>query len=82
MTPSLANIDISAECSPSIAAISEMMTICGKYAWWRGSPASHRDLQVLQELLGLAGTETIQIYTHLDTFLLRQMMPELHTLNE
>lgn len=42
----------------------------------------HRDIRVLQELLDLAGSETIQIYTHLDTSLLRQIVREPHPLNE
>ena len=59
ITRALANIEILAECPSPITAISEMMMLCGKLAWWRVSSVSHRDLQVLQELLGLAGTETI-----------------------
>jgi hypothetical protein len=59
ITLSLANIEILAECPSPITAISEMMMLCRKLAWWRVPSVSHRDLQVLQELLGLAGTETI-----------------------
>ena len=40
------------------------------------------DLRVLQELLGHAGIETTQIYTHLDTSRLRQMVQDLHPLNQ
>jgi integrase/recombinase XerD len=40
------------------------------------------DLRVLQELLGHAGIETAQIYTHLDTSRLHQMVRDLHPLNE
>jgi integrase/recombinase XerD len=40
------------------------------------------DLRVLQELLGHAGIETTQIYTHLDTSRLHQMVGDLHPLNE
>jgi integrase/recombinase XerD len=40
------------------------------------------DLRVLQELLGHAGIETTQIYTHLDTTRLHQMVRDLHPLNE
>ncbi|SCZ12645.1 tyrosine recombinase [Microvirga guangxiensis] len=39
------------------------------------------DLRVLQELLGHAGIETTQIYTHLDTSRLHQMVQDLHPLN-
>jgi integrase/recombinase XerD len=39
------------------------------------------DLRVLQELLGHAGIETTQIYTHLDTSRLHQMIHDLHPLN-
>ena len=34
------------------------------------------------ELLGHAGIETTQIYTHLDTSRLHQMVRDLHPLNE
>ncbi|QRM35471.1 tyrosine recombinase [Microvirga sp. VF16] len=40
------------------------------------------DLRVLQELLGHAGIETTQIYTHLDTARLHHMVRDLHPLNE
>jgi integrase/recombinase XerD len=40
------------------------------------------DLRVLQELLGHSGIETTQIYTHLDTSRLHQMVRDLHTLNK
>jgi integrase/recombinase XerD len=39
------------------------------------------DLRVLQELLRHAGIETTQIYTHLDTSRLHQMVRDLHPLN-
>ena len=38
------------------------------------------DLRVLQELLGHAGIETTQIYTHLDTARLHHMIRDLHPL--
>jgi integrase/recombinase XerD len=44
--------------------------------------ANGTDLRVLQELLGHAGIETTQIYTHLDTARLHQMVRDLHPLNE
>ncbi len=40
------------------------------------------DLRVLQELLGHAGIETTQIYTHLDTARLHHMVRDLHPLND
>jgi integrase/recombinase XerD len=39
------------------------------------------DLRVLQELLGHAGIETTQIYTHLNTTRLHHMVRDLHPLN-
>jgi integrase/recombinase XerD len=39
------------------------------------------DLRVLQELLGHVGIETTQIYTHLDTSRLHQMVRDLHPMN-
>ena len=39
-------------------------------------------MRVLQEFLGHAGIETTQIYTHLDTSRLSQMVRDLHPLNE
>ena len=44
--------------------------------------SSGTDLRVLQELLGHAGIETTQIYTHPDTSRLHQMVRDLHPLNE
>ncbi len=43
--------------------------------------AGGTDLRILQELLGHAGIETTQIYTHLDTSRLSQMVRDLHPLN-
>jgi integrase/recombinase XerD len=40
------------------------------------------DLRVLQELLGHSGIETTQIYTHLDTSRLHQMVRDLHPLSD
>ncbi len=40
------------------------------------------DLRVLQELLGHAGIETSQIYTHLDIAHLNHRVRDLHPLNE
>ncbi len=40
------------------------------------------DLRVLQKWLGHAGIEITQIYTHLDTSRLLQMVQDLHPLNE
>jgi integrase/recombinase XerD len=44
--------------------------------------ANGTDLRVRQELLGHAGIETTQIYTHLDISRLHQMVRDLHPLNE
>ena len=44
--------------------------------------AGGTDLRILQELLGHAGIETTQIYTHLDTSRLSQMVRDLRPLNE
>jgi integrase/recombinase XerD len=44
--------------------------------------AGGTDLRVLQELLGRAGIETTQIYTHLHTSRLHQLVRDLHPLNE
>jgi integrase/recombinase XerD len=43
--------------------------------------AGGTDLRVLQELLGHVGIETTQIYTHLDTSRLQQMVRDLHPLS-
>jgi integrase/recombinase XerD len=40
------------------------------------------DLRVLQELLGHAGIETTQIFTHLDTARLHHMVRDFHLLND
>jgi transposase len=61
--------------------------LSGKDEALRHAFATHRhaggtDLRVLQELLGHAGIETTQVYTHLDTSRLHQMVQSLHPLTE